>query len=170
MKAARCLLTVLALTVPSGVLADGHCMTAHDLKHLDCDQLDALFAAGTVCEPPVGFGRGRILLRVDGKRMPRLRARLQGVVWKGKVFYPDGTFVNQWACRRAIGSCVAIGPSWFDGRPCVALDYPPDAPIFGNARDELREIAPGLWLGRFYAVCPCGQLEGYFVLEMTCKK
>jgi hypothetical protein len=169
MKVASSLLVLFALTVPSVVRADEPRRTPRDLARLDRDQLDAAFATGTAGESPVGFGRGRILLRVDGK-MPRVRARLQGLAWKGKVFRPDGTFINQWAGFRAIASRVEVGPSWYDGRPCLVLEYPPGTPVFGNARDELREVAPGLWLGRFYAVCPSGKLEGYFVLEMTCEK
>ena len=87
------------------------------------------------------------MLRLDGK-LPRLRARLQGLAWKGKVFHPDGTFINQWAGFRAISSHVAEGPSWFDGRPCIVLEYPPGTAVFGNARDEIRQVGPNLWLGR----------------------
>jgi hypothetical protein len=169
MKTASCLLVMLALAVPRGVMAAGPCHTPCDLARLDRTQLDAIFATGTASESPVGFARGRILLRVDCRR-PRVRAYLQGLAWKGKVFHPDGTFINQWAGFRAISSCVEIGPSWYDGQPCLVLAYPPGTPIFGNARDELREVSPGLWLGRFYAICPSGKLEGYFALEMTCEK
>lgn len=169
MKAPACLFVALALAMPTAARADDSCLTPRDLARLDLHQLDALFATGSADAAPVGFGKGRILLRLEGK-MPKVRARLQGVVWKGKVFHGDGTIINQWACFRAVEATVEIGPSWYDGKPCVVLDYPPDAPIFGNARDELREIAPGVWLGRFYAVCPCRKLEGYFVLEMTCEK
>jgi hypothetical protein len=163
----RLLLLALALALPPAARADG--LTPRGLAKCSLDELDALFAAGSVEELPVGQGRGRILLRVDG-RMPRVRARLQGVVWKGKYFRPDGTFVNQWAGFRAISSRVELGESWLDGRPCLVLEYPPGTPVFGNARDELRQVAPGLWLGRFYARCPCGRLEGYFVLEVDCGK
>lgn len=169
MKAPSCLMVMFALAVPSVVMADGPCLTPRYLSRLDRDQLDAIFATGAVGEAPIGFGRGRILLRTDGK-MPRVRARLQGLAWKGKVFHPDGTFVNQWAGFRAIASRVEVGPSWYDGRPCLVLEYPPGTPIFGDARDELREVSPGLWLGRFYAICPSGKLEGYFALEITCEK
>jgi hypothetical protein len=165
MKDALRLFVVLALTVPPSVMADGSCLTPRDLARLDRVQLDAVFSTGTVGEWPVGFGRGRILLRVDGK-MPRVRVWLQGLAWKGKVFHPDGTFVNQWAGFRAVASHVEVGPSWHDGRPCLVLQYPPGTPIFGNARDELREVSPGLWLGRFYAICPSGKFEGYFALEI----
>jgi hypothetical protein len=170
MKAgSRLLLLAVALAVPPGARAEGPCLTARGLAKCSLDELDALFATGTADELPVGLGRGRILVRVDGK-MPRVRARLQGVVWKGKYFRPDGTFTNQWAGFRAISSRVELGPSWLDGQPCLVLEYPPGTPVFGNARDELRQVAPGVWLGRFYARCPCGKLEGYFVLELACAK
>jgi hypothetical protein len=169
MKSASCLLALLALATPSGVTADEPRLTPRELARLDRDQLDAVFATGAASQPPVGLARGRILLRVDGN-LPRVRARFQGLVWKGKVFHDDGTFINQWAGFRAIASRVEVGPSWHDGQPCLILEYPPGTPVFGNARDELREVAPGVWLGRFYAICPAGKLEGYFVLEATCEK
>jgi hypothetical protein len=169
MKAFTRLLVFLALAVPSRVKANGPCPAPRDLAGLDREQLDVLFATGTALEQPVGFARGHILLRVGGT-LPRVRARLQGLAWKGKVFLPDGTFINQWAGFRALASRVEVGPSWYDGQTCLILEYPPDTPVFGNARDELREVSPGLWLGRFYAICPSGKLEGYFVLETTCGK
>ena len=72
MKAASCLLVIFALTVPAG--AGGPSLTPRDLDRLDRVQLDAIFAAGTAGEAPVGFARGHIVLRVDGRA---LRARLQ---------------------------------------------------------------------------------------------
>lgn len=139
-------------------------LTVGELARMNLCQLDALFAAAKCAPAPVGLGRGTILLRLDGK-CPKTRARMQGMVWKGKYFYGDGRFTNQWAGFRAVESVVETGPSWYDGQPCVVLPYPPNAKVFGNARDELREIAPNLWLGRFYEVCPCRKHQGYFVLE-----
>jgi hypothetical protein len=143
----------------------GRVLTKCDLVGLDLGQLDALFAAGTADAMPTGLGRGTILMRTDGKK---LRLKMEGLVWKGKSFGCDGRYVNQWAGFRAVRGFVALGPSWYDGRPCVVVDHEPGTPIFGNARDELRQISPGLWLGRFYQKCPCGKLEGYFVLEFGC--
>jgi hypothetical protein len=79
---------------------------------------------------------------------------------------PDGSFVNRWAGGvRAIRSHYTIGPSWADGRPAVVMEYPPGTPVFGNTRDELRAVAPGLYLGPIYDRCPCPLLRGYVVLE-----
>lgn len=90
--------------------------------------------------------------------------------WKGKFFYPDGEFVNRWCGFQAIRAQSCPGTSWFDGASCLVVDYPPGTPVFGGTRDEMREIAPGLILGRFYETSPCRKLKGYFVLEMDpCK-
>ena len=59
----------------------------------------------------------------------------------GVQIHSDGTFINQWTGFRAIASHVEVGPSWYDGQPCLALEYPPNTPIFGNARDELLDLA-----------------------------
>jgi hypothetical protein len=143
--------------------------TVCDLKQMTPDELEQLFVHGQVGACPVGLGRGTTLLRTEGK-LPRLRSRLSGSVWKGKFFYSDGGMTNQWVGFRAVEGNVAAGPSWLDGRPCLTIEYPPGTIIFGNTRDELREIAPGMYLGRFYERCPCQKLQGYFVLEMECCK
>lgn len=140
-----------------------------DLKKMSRCELDRIFAGGKAEALPVGAVRGTILCRVAGK-LPRVRVKVGGAVWKGKYFYPDGCFTNQWVGFRAISSSAVIGPSLYDGKPCIILEYKPGTPVFGNTRDEIREIGPGLYLGRFYDRCPCQELQGYFVLEACCCK
>ena len=69
---------------------------------------------------------------------------------------------------RRLDSCasVALGDSWLDGRPCQVMEYPAGTPLFGNVRDELRELSPGLWLGMYYEREPHPKLRGYFALEL----
>jgi hypothetical protein len=160
------LLALWAGTPPAARAAERCGLTACDLAAMSVCQIDELFGKGRVCGLPVGLGRGTILWRADGKMG---KARLQGKVWKGKYFCTDGSFTNQWLGFRALSSHVAVGPSWFDEKPCVILEYPAKTPLFGNTRDELREIAPGVFLGRFSKRCPCPELEGYFVLEFGCE-
>jgi hypothetical protein len=50
----------------------------------------------------------------------------------------------------AIIAKVYKGPSWLDGKECSALDYPETSLVAGWIRDEIREIGPGLYLGRVY--------------------
>jgi hypothetical protein len=104
------------------------------------------------------------VLYADGKH-PRLKARLQGIVWKGKTFYGDGTFTNRWLGGvHAISADVRAEPSWLDGQPCLVMQYAPNAPVFANVRDELRRISPDLWLGRSYDAAT-GHPKNWFVLH-----
>jgi hypothetical protein len=139
------------------------------LKGLDICQLNAIFAEGEVVAPPVGYARGIILVFSDCYyRCPRLSACLSGAVWKGKHFDACGGYVNQFLGVRAISSTVRSGPSWFDGKPCVILDYPDGTPVFGDMRDEVRRVGPDVYLARVYNRCTC-EFRGYIVLHPTCR-
>jgi hypothetical protein len=162
-------LLLLSLLQPSTQAADGTCCADLDVRQLGkfCPhQLEDLFRAGTMNGVPVGYAKGRPLLMLD-YRNPKLRATMGGAVWKGKHFRTDGTMINQWVGFRAVEATISIEPSALDGQPCVRLDYPAVAPAFGNSFDELREIAPCVWLGCFYERCPTPRLKGYFVLESS---
>jgi hypothetical protein len=162
-------LTLVACGGPLARAEPGAGLTPDDVARMDRGQLDAAFCAGRVGATPCGAGRGKVLLVVDAL-MPRVRARLMGTVWKGKYFYPGGcAFTNQWLGFKAVEAPVAVDPSWVDGAPCFVLDYPTTAAVFGNTRDELREIGEGVFLGRFNDRCPCPKLRGYFVLDFRQK-
>jgi hypothetical protein len=162
----RCLAAV-ALAAAHPLLA-AEPPTVREFRRMSLCELDERFARGAACGLPVGVTRGHVVHLVEAKH-PRLAAALQSAFWKGKVFFPDGEFINRFCGFRADRSRAEVGPSWFDGQPCVVLEYPPTALVFANSRDEIREVAPGLYLARFYERCPCPKLKGYFVLEMTCR-
>jgi len=135
-------------------------------ERMSREQLDAAFAAGSAKAPPLGSFRGQVIL-LD-KRLPRLRALGMNAAWKGKIFRADGSLINRWAFDNAVEAQSTIAPSWTDGKGAVIVDYPPGTPIFGGTRDEIREIAPGVWLGRFYDAGCCPTFKGYFVLRAEC--
>jgi hypothetical protein len=156
------LAAVVALALVSLTSAKGPSAAALHAATPCC--LEALFRQGALgCAPPRGATRGTVLY-ADGKH-PRLKARLQGVVWKGKTFHGDGTFTNRWLGGvHAVSAGVRVESSWLDGQPCFVMQYAPDAPVFGNARDELRQIAPDVWLGRSYDGVT-GHPKNWFVLR-----
>jgi hypothetical protein len=124
---------------------------------------EGLFRQGDLGCSPLGSTRGTVL-HADGKH-PRVKARLQGVVWKGKTFHGDGTFTNRWLGGvHAVSADTRVEPSWLDGQPCLVMQYAPDARVFGNVRDELRQIAPNVWLGRSYDAAT-GHPKNWFVLR-----
>ncbi len=58
------------------------------------------------------------------------------------------------------------GPSWLDGAPALVLDYSQTSRIYADNRDEIRQVAPGLFLGLMYdrTTAP-PRLSMYFALE-----
>lgn len=156
----RLLVVVAALAVASPTLAGS---PAAALRGATPCGWEGLFCQGTVGCAPCGPTRGTVLY-ADGKH-PKLKAHVQGVVWKGKTFHGDDTFTNRWLGGvRAVSAGICVEPSWLDGQPCFVMQYAPDAPVFGNVRDELREIAPNTWLGRSYDAAS-GQPKNWFVLR-----
>ena len=78
------------------------------------------------------------------------------------------TLVNQWCGFRAIKARVYYGPSWLDGQTSIIMDYQETSKVWADVRDEVREVAPGLYLGLMYHRKPCEpQFKLYFALE-TC--
>src|SRR5207248_134024 len=136
---------------------------------LHVEELDRLFEDASPGEIPSGYARGQVLLMTDA-RLPKLRARLASTVWKGKHFEEGAEFINQWPGFKALRGKAELGMSWHDGKPCLVLEYPLDTPVLGNTRDEARQIAPGLYLGRLYERSPCPHFRGYVAFQIcgTC--
>jgi hypothetical protein len=144
------------------------CLTMHDLERMSVCELEALFKSIELGTPFVGCGRGRQLCSTDPCR-PRLKTFCANLAWKGKIAGPDGHIVNRWIGGvRAIETCYIIGPSWVDGRPAILMEYAPGTPILANTHDELREVAPGLYVGPLYDRFPCPVLRGYIAVEVAC--
>jgi hypothetical protein len=126
--------------------------------------LEALYSAGTVSTPPPGFAPGRAIPKPGARNTVR-RSNLIGVLWKGKVF-SEGQMINRLAGgREAVTASVYVGESWLDGKPSLILDYA-GSRRFGDVRDEMREVSPGVYLGLTYVrKCPEPKLSMFFALD-----
>jgi hypothetical protein len=131
----------------------------------ELDQLYMQASAGTI---PAGKTRGRAIL-YPGTRWAVPASRVARVAWQGKVFREDGvSAVNRFFGVRMIRADVAYGPSWLDGRPSIILDYEHSSRLYEPYRDELREVAPGLYLGLMYErTAPQPNLKMYFAIETS---
>jgi hypothetical protein len=112
--------------------------------------LSRLFEAGTVTAAPHGRGRGTVLLGTGGF-LARCAATLTyALAWRGKVVDARAgrlkNLLTPFAVR-AIAAAVYAAPSWHDGAPCIVLDYSKTSFVARLVRDEIREVAPGLFLG-----------------------
>lgn len=159
-------LLAVALTGRSEPKPNTTCLDLDALQRMSPEQLAELFDQADVGRPFVGAFEGRLLFTTD-RRLPRLKVKMSNFAWKGKTAGEDGRFTNRWVGKvNAISSHVTIGPSWMDGRPAVVMEYAPGTPLFANSRDELREVAPGLYVGPLYERCPCPKLKGYLGLRL----
>jgi hypothetical protein len=140
-------------------------LSLRQLQLLNECELECLYAQAQAAPPLVGYARGRVLFLAGG-RFPHARARVFGLVWKGKHFDEAGCFINQWVGFRAIQSRAAYGESWYDGKPCLLLEYPAGTPLFADLRDEVRQVGPGLYLIRAYQRSPQPRFWGFIGLEL----
>jgi hypothetical protein len=76
--------------------------------------------------------------------------------WEGKSFQArddnEGEGINRvtlFGKRRWFPFKTRFGPSFLDGKPSFILDYsgPANPPFIRSIVDEVREVAPGLYLG-----------------------
>ncbi len=135
---------------------------ARAYTRLSPTELTALFTAGAPTQPPAAAYRGRVLW-ADSAVVPRFRARVQSILFRGKTFADDGSFTNRFPGFTALPSQGRPDVSWMDGLPAFVMDYPLSYPLYGTFRDELREVACGVWLGRVWDRTKCKPV-GWFVL------
>ncbi len=139
--------------------------TLDDLAALATPQLEQLYRQSAPGPVPTGKVKGRALY--PDARFGVARSRAARAVWQGKVFRPeDSTAVNRFFGMRVIEGNVYAGPSWLDGGPAMILDYQGTSRLYGNYRDEIRQVAPGLYLGLMYARTEPGpSLKMYFAFD-----
>ncbi len=73
--------------------------------------------------------------------------------WKGKIFDREkGQLINEVGPfgHLAVPAKMYLGESWLDQRPAIVLDYSAGSMLAKHIRDEIRSVAPGLYLGIAY--------------------
>lgn len=147
------------------------CLCLEQLAGMNWGELEQLYRQATPGAVPTGYARGKAVYCPCAPLTPT-RSRLSQALWHGKHFCPaDGTLINQWCLgRQAVRARVCYGNSWLDGKPSIVMDYRGMSHIWSDVRDEIREVAPGLYLGLMYR-CKAGQpqMKLFFALEMTGK-
>ncbi|GAC1427592.1 MAG: hypothetical protein NVSMB65_00340 [Chloroflexota bacterium] len=116
-------------------------------------QLDDLFRQSPAGDIPASEGQGTVIV-APGTVLEDVAAKFAHlVVWQGKVFDPArGELRNEIlpVGIHAIAARVYRDASWFDGQECIVLDYSHTSLIAHWVRDEIREVAPRLYLGIVY--------------------
>lgn len=162
------LLTSFVLVLP---VKAQNTLNIDSLGKMSASQLKELYRNGKVFEPTDGYLKGKAFPKPD-KFAHKLRSETIGLVWKGKNIYTkDAIMLNQVGKKQMVAASISNEESWLDGKPSVIFDYASGPKWAQNARDEVREIAPGLYLGiMYFRDCPCPKMGMFFALEQCpCK-
>lgn len=115
--------------------------------------LNELFSRSPAGEIPVGRGRGTVIF-APGTPFAWLVAKIAFfIAWRGKVLDPErGELLNIVSPFgvKAIRARVYKDPSWKDERECIVIDYSKSSFVARRVRDEIREVAPGVFLGQVF--------------------
>ena len=116
-------------------------------------ELDELFTKSEPGEIPNGQADGTAIVAPGTPYTLDIASFINHFVWQGKVFDAQkGVLKNRILAfgLNAIIARVYKAPSWLDGKECIVLDYSETSLVAHWIRDEIRQIGPGLYLGKVY--------------------
>jgi hypothetical protein len=116
-------------------------------------QLDELFTNSTAGDMPDGQADGTAIVAPGTSFSQEIAGFINLFAWQGKVFdAKKGVLKNRILPfgLNAIIAKVYKAPSWLDNKECIVLDYSETSLVAQWIRDEIRQIGPGLYLGKVY--------------------
>lgn len=121
------------------------------LSELTPDELDTLFRNSPAGDIPDGEANGEVLIPPAAGPLDEIVEKLVHlIVFRGEIFDREkGELVNVVTPLRLklFRAKVFKGTSLFDKKESIILDYSKTTLIPQWDRDEIREVAPGLYLG-----------------------
>ena len=123
------------------------------LMDMSQEELDALFSSMPAGPIPDGEADGTAIVAPGTRFTPLISRFINSFAWQGKVFDAEkGVLKNRILPfgLNAILAKVYKDKSWLDGKECIVLDYSDTSLLAQWIRDEIRQIQPGLYLGKVY--------------------
>jgi len=127
--------------------------TINQLLAMSQKDLDDVFSSSPAGDIPNGEAEGTAIIASGTPFSAEIASLINVFTWKGKTFdAAHGTLTNRILAfgLNAIVAEVYKAASWFDNRECIVLDYSKTSLVAKHVRDEIREIAPGTYLGLVY--------------------
>jgi hypothetical protein len=121
-----------------------------DLVRTRRRDLTGLFRAAPAGPVPSGRGAGTVLLGTGGLLSVLAAVLSRALVWRGKIVDARAGRLTNLVTPlelHAFTAEVYVQGSWVDGAPCTVLDYSRTSRLARAVRDELREVAPQVYLG-----------------------
>jgi hypothetical protein len=141
-------------------------LTVDQLRVMAQEQLDDLYMNAPAGNIPDGQSAGTAVF-FPGSLINDPTQMLAALVWQGKVFdRDDGVLVNRVFGFNAIKAEVFMGESLLDGGESIIIDYHDTSLLAKPVRDEIRQVAPTIYLGRAYIRTLLGDFMAVnFILE-----
>jgi hypothetical protein len=116
-------------------------------------ELDDLFTQSLPGDIPDGEAQGTAIVAPGTTYSTEIATLVNHFAWQGKNFDgKKGLLKNRILPFgfNAILARIYKAPSWLDGKECIVLDYSDTSLVAQWIRDEIRQIGPGLYLGKVY--------------------
>ena len=127
--------------------------TVPDLLKMSQAQLDELFTGSPAGDIPQGEANGTAIVAPGTTYSQDIASFINHFAWQGTVFDPTKGVLRNRILPFGLNAIIAKvykGESWLDGKECIVLDYSETSLLAHWVRDEIRLIAPGVYLGKVY--------------------
>ena len=128
-------------------------VTTVDMTKMSQAELDDLYKSSPVGALPDGDSQGTTIIGPRSLFSKVLIPLIKLLIWQGKVFHRDQDYLlNKVSLfrMRTIKAQIYKGSSWIDDGEAIILDYSKTSFVAQKIRDEIREVAPGIYLGQAY--------------------
>jgi hypothetical protein len=158
--------TYVGVTPPMMTSGSTVMLEPKQLARMSEKQLEVLYRLAQPGPIPQGYTPGIAIFNA-GSPFTNVIAQVVGCsAWQGKYFEDPATMINKTFGVKAIKTVIYLGESYVDGRPSTILDYSVAPRMFQRYRDEIREVAPGIYLGILYRREACGPKRvSWFTLD-----
>jgi hypothetical protein len=127
--------------------------TVPELLKMSQVELDDLFTKSSAGEIPKGEARGTAIVAPGTTYTQNIADFVNHFAWQGKVFDPNKGVLRNKILPFGLNAIIAKvykGDSWMDGKECIVLDYSDTSLLAHWIRDEIRNVEPGIYLGKVY--------------------
>jgi len=128
-------------------------ITVPDLLKMSQAQLDDLFTQSPPGDIPDGEAKGTAIVAPGTTYTIEIAELINHFAWQGKTFDAKKGVLRNRILPFGLNAIIAKvykAPSWLDGKECIVLDYSETSLLAQSIRDEIRLIAPRLYLGKVY--------------------
>src|ERR1700737_1044850 len=124
-----------------------------DLLAMSQTELDDLFTNSPAGPIPDGAAEGTAIIAPGTVFTGDIAKFVNGFGWQGKAFDGAPGGLRNRILPMGLNAIVAEvykAPSWLDQKECIVLDYSKTSLVAQWIRDEIRQIAPKMYLGKVY--------------------